>query len=219
MALWYTKDRMQRGNVFGAKNTFVGMGVFLDTFANDWSNDHKFPQVSAMVSNGDQSFNHDKDGSDTALGSCFANIRDRSHETFLLVRYENRQLTVKTDVDNTKSWEPCFQVDGVNLPKGFYFGLSSATGDLFDNHDVISLKVYEIEVESTEGATDDAEMEVGVDKIPETLASGSDTDSEAERSGREGGGYFKYFLALIVIAGIVGVVIYFRKEDNSKRFY
>ena len=23
-ALWYTKDRMEKGNVFGAKNTFVG---------------------------------------------------------------------------------------------------------------------------------------------------------------------------------------------------
>jgi len=218
MALWYTKDRMQRGNVFGAKNTFVGLGVFLDTFANDWNNDHKFPQVSAMVSNGDQSFNHDKDGMDTALGSCFANIRDRSHETFLLVRYENKQLTVKTDVDNNKSWESCFHVDGVNLPKGLYFGISSATGDLFDNHDVISLKVYEIEVESKDAASDDAELEVGVDKLEEKLEADAESDGEGG-SGGGGGGYFKYFLALIVIGGIVGAVIYFRKEDNSKRFY
>ena len=44
----------------------------MDTFANDWNNDHKFPQVSAMVSNGDVSFDHDKDGSDTALGELSA---------------------------------------------------------------------------------------------------------------------------------------------------
>ena len=44
--------------------------MFLDTFANDWNNDHKFPQVSAMVSDGDLTFNHDKDGSDEAVGEC-----------------------------------------------------------------------------------------------------------------------------------------------------
>jgi len=230
LALWYTKDRMEKGGVFGAKNTFVGLGVFLDTFANDWNNDHKFPQVSAMVSNGDVTFNHDKDGVDEAVGSCFANVRDRRHETFLLVRYENRKLTVKTDVDDNKSWAPCFQVDGVSLPKGFYFGLSSATGDLFDNHDVISLKVFEIELsgEDAPSATDDSDDEdagaVGVDKHEENTGAGASTSSRTEDGDEEvaeegGGSWFKYFLALVVLGLIVGVVIYFRREDQSKRFY
>ena len=100
-----------------------------------------------------------------------------------------------------------------------YFGISSATGDLFDNHDVISLKVYEIEVESKDAASDDAELEVGVDKLEEKLEADAESDSEGGSAGGGGGGYFKYFLALIVIGGIVGAVIYFRKEDNSKRFY
>ena len=52
-----------------------------------------------------------------STGSCFANLRDQSHETFLLVRYENRKLTVKTDVDDKKTWQSCFEVDQVNLPK------------------------------------------------------------------------------------------------------
>ena len=102
--------------------------------------------------------------------------------------------------------------------RGLYFGISSATGDLFDNHDVISLKVYEIEVESKDAASDDAELEVGVDKLEEKLEADAESDGEGGSEGG-GGGYFKYFLALIVIGGIVGAVIYFRKEDNSKRFY
>lgn len=223
LALWYTKDRMEMGNVFGAKNTFIGLGVFLDTFANDWNNDHKFPQVSAMVSNGDVTFNHDKDGVEEAVGSCFSNLRDQSHETFLLVRYENRKLTVKTDVDDKKTWQSCFEVDGVNLPKGFFFGMSSATGDLFDNHDVISLKVYEIELSDEDAAAEaldvEADAKVGVAKRSvDDVEVGSASSSSRDQDGG-GGGFFKYFLVFVVLCLIVGVVIYFYKEDRSKRFY
>jgi hypothetical protein len=51
-----------------------------------------------------------------------------------------------------------FSLPGVHLPTGYYFGLSSATGDLsgmffqanlyypyLDNHDIYAVKVYEIE--------------------------------------------------------------------------
>jgi hypothetical protein len=38
-------------------------------------------------------------------------------------------------------WEECFIVRQVKLPKGYHFGLSAATGDLADNHDMISFKV------------------------------------------------------------------------------
>ena len=35
IALWYTKDRMEKGNVFGAKNTFVGKRPELVIEANN----------------------------------------------------------------------------------------------------------------------------------------------------------------------------------------
>jgi len=37
---------------------------------------------------------------------------------------------VSTDVDGANSWKLCFKVDGVQLPTGYYFGASAATGDL-----------------------------------------------------------------------------------------
>jgi mannose-binding lectin 2 len=37
---------------------------------------------------------------------------------------------VSTDVDGKNGWKPCFTVDGVRLPTGYFFGLSAATGDL-----------------------------------------------------------------------------------------
>lgn len=34
MAIWYTQERAQLGPVFGNKDYFRGLGVFLDTYSN-----------------------------------------------------------------------------------------------------------------------------------------------------------------------------------------
>ena len=101
--------------------------------------------------------------------------------------------------------------------------MSSATGDLFDNHDVISLKVYEIELSDEDAAAEaldvEADAKVGVAKRSvDDVEVGSASSSSRDQDGG-GGGFFKYFLVLVVLCLIVGVVIYFYKEDRSKRFY
>ena len=35
LAFWYTKDRSKEGGLFGSKDHFSGVGVFLDTFQNN----------------------------------------------------------------------------------------------------------------------------------------------------------------------------------------
>lgn len=45
------------------------------------------------------------------------------------------------DTRNDGSWELCFSVPDVYLPQGYHFGMTAATGDLADNHDIISFKV------------------------------------------------------------------------------
>ena len=41
-------------------------------------------------------------------------------------------------------------MDGVRLPTGYYFGMSATTGDLSDNHDIIAVKLYELDDSSTD---------------------------------------------------------------------
>ncbi|XP_032733813.1 VIP36-like protein isoform X5 [Lontra canadensis] len=96
LAIWYTKDRMQPGPVFGNMDKFVGLGVFVDTYPN-----------------------------------------------------EEKQQEIMMDIDGKHEWRDCIEVPGVRLPRGYYFGTSSITGDLSDNHDVISLKLFELTVERT----------------------------------------------------------------------
>lgn len=52
---------------------------------------------------------------------------------------------VSTDIDNKAAWAECFQVKGVKLPTGYYFGVSATTGDLSDKHDVLSIRLYELD--------------------------------------------------------------------------
>jgi len=55
---------------------------------------HGHPFISAMVSNGSLKYDHDMDGTHTALDGCQATIRGHTHETFLAIRYERNSLMV-----------------------------------------------------------------------------------------------------------------------------
>lgn len=54
-------------------------------------------------------------------------------------------FTVYTDIENKAAWKQCFQVEGVKLPTGYYFGMTATTGDLSDNHDIVSVRLYELD--------------------------------------------------------------------------
>lgn len=47
-----------------------------------------------MVNNGSLSYDHERDGRPTELGGCTAIVRNLQHDTFLVIRYVKRHLTV-----------------------------------------------------------------------------------------------------------------------------
>lgn len=54
-------------------------------------------------------------------------------------------VLVSTDMENKAAWKECFSVRGIRLPTGYYFGMTAATGDLSDIHDVLSVRLYELD--------------------------------------------------------------------------
>ncbi|XP_043952167.1 lectin, mannose-binding 2-like a isoform X2 [Gambusia affinis] len=221
LAIWYTKERMQKGPVFGNMDNFTGLGVFVDTYPNEEKYIERiFPFVIAMVGNGTISYDHERDGRPTELGGCNAMVRNQNHDTFLFIRYIRRRLTVMIDIDGQHEWRDCLDIPGVRLPLGYYFGASAITGDLSDNHDIISLKLYQLTV--LRSKKEEKEEEQDVITIP------SVDNMELLRLGQneEGmSGLAIFFTVLFSMLGcifliVIGMVVYSHwNESRRKRFY
>ncbi|XP_060718800.1 lectin, mannose-binding 2-like a [Tachysurus vachellii] len=230
LAVWYTKERIQKGPVFGNKDFFTGLGVFVDTYPNEEKHieaqkkrytprtQRIFPYILAMVGNGTIGYDHERDGRPTELGGCNAMVRNLKHDTFLFIRYVRRRLTVMIDIDGQHEWRDCLDIPGVRLPQGYYFGATAITGDLSDNHDLISLKLYQLTVLRSKLDEDDEE-EVTVPSVD---------NMELIRTYQEGEAISSigiFFTVLFSMLGlflliVVGLVVYSHwTESRRKRFY
>ena len=53
---------------------------------------------------------------------------------------------VSTDIANKGAWKECFSVKEIKLPTGYYFGVTATTGDLTDNHEILSIRLFELDL-------------------------------------------------------------------------
>lgn len=214
--VWYARDRMINGPVFGSKDLFSGLAIIVDTYSNhNGPHNHQHPYISAMVNNGTLTYDHDRDGTHTQLAGCEARFRNVEYSTVIKIRYDNDVLSVYTDLENKNEWKECFTVDSVELPTGYYFGASATTGDLSDNHLINSIKFFELE-----GATTADRSQV----IPR--ASKFEEPREHVSDPKPGWSNLKIFVIILVgmIAGVIlsiaGYMYYEKYQQNKKkRFY
>jgi len=218
---WYTKERMEVGPVFGSRDFFSGLAIIGDTYSNHMArHNHQHPYMSAMVNNGSISYDHDRDGTDTMLGGCEVKFRNMQHETWIAIRYENDRLTLSHDLDDKRAWAPCFSMDNVKLPTGYYFGLSATTGDLSDAHDVISIKTYELDTAAG------VPKEERPDIQPETeFVVKAHQEKKVDSDSLPMSGVKKFLIGLfvvlaLVVVAVIAIMIYQnQQENNRKRFY
>ncbi|XP_065212304.1 vesicular integral-membrane protein VIP36 [Planococcus citri] len=218
MAIWYSRDRMQPGPVFGSTDFFSGLVILIDTYSNhNGEHNHQHPYISAMINNGSMHYDHDRDGTHTQVAGCEAKMRNVDHDTHIAIRYEYDTLTVFTDFEKKNSWKECFSVAGVRLPTGYYFGMSAATGDLSDNHDVVGVRMYEL-------FSDERDKEDRSKITPSAISFEPPREHISDPKSSTSG--FKIFLYLVfgsiavVACVIVGVMVYQKhKEKSRKRFY
>ena len=219
MAFWYVKRPLLTGPVFGNEELFSGLGIFMDTYANqNGAHSHGHPYISAMVNNGTMRYDHDRDGTHSELAGCESKFRGVDHDTFLSVRYEGDTLTVSTDVAGKNEWAECFKVSGVQLPTGYFLGISAATGDLSDNHDVISVKTYELEVSEAELKEGDRSFVVP-SALTQAAARAHVHDPPAGSSLLKV--FFLILLSIVAVVALVAVGYYFYQQKGAKknRFY
>ncbi|KAF2003133.1 vesicular integral-membrane protein VIP36 precursor [Amniculicola lignicola CBS 123094] len=140
-AMWLTKQRAQEGTVFGSVDKFEGLGVVFDTYKNNRPGT-VFPYVMAMNGDGNTPYDKDADGKANELAGCSARgIRNAQIPTKARFTYfQDQSLKLDLQYKTEDEWTQCFNISNFKVPPVAYLGFSAETGELSDNHDIISVK-------------------------------------------------------------------------------
>ncbi|KAJ5907738.1 hypothetical protein N7495_000420 [Penicillium taxi] len=144
-ALWLTKQRATQGPVFGSTDKFEGLGIFFDTYKNNRPG-VSFPYVMAMMGDGETTYDQAHDGKGNELAGCSARgLRNAPVPTKARLTYfQDKSLSLELQYKTEDTWVDCFRLSAdehkIAIPSVAYLGLSAETGELSDNHDIVSLK-------------------------------------------------------------------------------
>ncbi|KAF3906404.1 hypothetical protein ABW20_dc0105028 [Dactylellina cionopaga] len=215
-AFWITKDRATAGTVFGSVNKFDGLGIFFDTYKNNRPG-VIFPYVMAMLGDGHTEYDHDTDGKDQELAGCSARgIRDPNMATKAKVTYfQEKFLSLELQYKQPDTWTTCFHIPNVTIPAVGYLGFTAQTGELSDNHDIITISARNL---YTSPSTPSANTNKKGKK-----KSGKETyPTYDDRHEAEGGGWGWFLIKLILwivvlVGGYIGFTLW-RAQQRQSRF-
>jgi len=206
LAMWLTKERTQPGPVFGNKDEFTGLGIFLDTYANA-RHSYGFPRVVAVLGDGHTKYDFGNDGDEQAIGACSANFRRTNVATKLKVTYvKDAFLDVKIQYKAWDDWTDCFTVEKVNLPTNPFLGFSAMTGDVSDAHDIISVTSYSAILSQP-------------DSPPNKHKKSSFFSSSPHVDGTSSGTWIGFFFKLFLLVGVIAGGYYGWQEYQRRQRY
>jgi lectin, mannose-binding 2 len=164
LAMWIVQSSYYtEGDLHGFQEKFKGIGIIFDTFKNiETVNVHR--DVTVLVNDGEKTWammTEDVQG-------CNINVRyhaeradfsvEDASKAKVIINGNNLQLMV--DARDTGDWIECVNLKNLPLSsdwlKDAHIGLTATTGQLADNHDVLSLVTYDdaevLEVKEAEKA-------------------------------------------------------------------
>ena len=212
--MWLTKQRATPGPVFGSTDRFEGLGIFFDTYKNNRPGT-VFPYVMAMVGDGTKSYDKSNDGKDNEFMGCSARgIRGASVPTKARLSYfQDKSLKLELQYRAEDQWELCFETnEPPTIPSVAYLGFSAETGELSDNHDIISV------------ATKNLYDTKARDNVMNKQAPGSKGDRRnAFKKKKEGGSWSWFFFKVVLFfmvagGGYVGYTAWRTQQKRSHRF-
>jgi mannose-binding lectin 2 len=216
--MWLTKQRATPGPVFGSVDPFEGLGIFFDTYKNNRPGT-VFPYVMAVVGDGQKVYDKSNDGKESEFMGCSARgIRTDAITTKARLTYwQDRSLKLELQYKAEDQWELCFETtEPPSIPAVSYLGFSAETGELSDNHDIISVQTKNLY--DTTNRPDRTMNKPATGKGRTTKAKSRSHVTPTKKSG----GWF-WFLFKITLFGLVlggGYVGYqtWRKNQRSHRF-
>ncbi|XP_069812535.1 protein ERGIC-53-like [Dendropsophus ebraccatus] len=145
LAFWYTREKGELGTVYGSADLWDGVAIIFDTFDHDFKGNN--PAIVIVGNNGKLQYDHLRDGSSQALGTCVQHFRNTIRPFKTKITYYKRTLRIFVQVGfspNNSAYELCAEVANMVIPSTGYFGVSAATSALADDHDILSFMVYSL---------------------------------------------------------------------------
>ncbi|RBR15372.1 uncharacterized protein FIESC28_07386 [Fusarium coffeatum] len=216
-AMWITRQRAQMGTVFGGPDNFEGLGVFIDTYKNNRPG-VVFPYVMAMYGDGKTSYDKSNDGKHTELAGCSARgIRHASIPTKLRLTYfQDKQLKLELQYKVEDEWQTCFDLEEPPaVPNIAYVGFTAETGELSDNHDIISVAAKNLYTQPGSGGNTGGKSSSSKSKSRK----GTGKTTTGQKQGSSWTWFFTKIILFIIVAGgaYVGYTAY-RSKAKSHRF-
>ncbi|KAL9635568.1 MAG: hypothetical protein Q9164_003373 [Protoblastenia rupestris] len=183
----------------------------------------------AMLGNSSVSYDKDHDGKDNELAGCSArSLRsdpDEPPNRIRLTYYAETSLKVELQhkKDAPEEWTECFETEAIKLPQTAYLGFSAETGELSDNHDIISVTSNNLHIRQQNTGSD-----------PKSTSKDSQAQGQGQRPGsvkaqpynpggeKERGSWHWFLLKIVIfvvviVGGYVGFTIY-RSSRRGSRF-
>ncbi|CAK7891567.1 hypothetical protein CAAN1_01S05842 [[Candida] anglica] len=187
LAIWFIDEKSDIGDVFGAKNQFNGLGIFIDTYKNGKRG--QFPYVNLMLGDGQSSYNKHTDGFETRLAGCKVDVvNPESGKTKArLVYIKNGYFSLDFDYSgNGNDWRNCVTLNDVKLPQIKYLGISGETGGLSENNDIIENRVFAL-------YKDDGSFVGSIDELEQMVAQQDEYEEEIPKKISNEGGRQRLF--------------------------
>ncbi|ESZ90324.1 hypothetical protein SBOR_9294 [Sclerotinia borealis F-4128] len=220
-AMWLTKQRGIQGDVFGSVDKFEGLGIFFDTYKNNRPGT-VFPYVMAMVGDGNTAYDKNTDGKDQEYMGCSARgLRNANVPTKAKLTYfQDKSLKLELQYKKEDQWELCFETfEPPTIPSVAYLGFSAETGELSDNHDIISVNTNNLYDTNTHKNKDkDAQPKPGNGKSRSGKGQGI-LDRKRKPKGSWTWFFVKCFLGVAVLGGgYAGYAAWRTQQRKSHRF-
>ncbi|KAF9577153.1 hypothetical protein BGW38_007824, partial [Lunasporangiospora selenospora] len=145
LAFWYTQEKAVEGPIFGNKDQWKGLGVFMDT--SDPANHRTSSVIYGIMNDGSMKFPANPTSSAGSFGGCMRDFKSTPFPVVVRVSYIGKTLKVSADTHSRgKKMVACFEHKDIELPIGHYFGVSALAAETGtpDDHDVHSFEVYEV---------------------------------------------------------------------------
>jgi mannose-binding lectin 2 len=125
-----------------------------------------------------------------------------------LTYFQDQSLKLELQYKSEGEWTQCFEIPNFKVPPVAYLGFSAETGELSDNHDIISVKTHNL-YKKNPGAGS-----------PNPASTGAKKASSSMTREKSSGGSWTWFLFKFVLFGLaltgayIGYTVYRTKQRD-----